>query len=106
MALTSSAKALSGYRRLLKSSRIVFKGHDIALSSAQKELREQFLKNRHVTDPTDLGERTALDVKLIELSFVSSRPFLTLTYLHSLSHSPTLLCLQFLLYSETSYRNR
>ena len=47
--------SLSGYRRLLKSSSLLFNRDKFALINAKIELKSEFLKNKGVTDPTELS---------------------------------------------------
>jgi hypothetical protein len=47
--------SLSGYKRLLKSAAILFSKDQFALLNAKKELRNEFVKNRNVIDPVELG---------------------------------------------------
>ena len=51
---SSSSSAVSGYRRLLKASRVAFKNHEAAIRGAREELRSNFYKNKDVTDETEL----------------------------------------------------
>ena len=43
------------YRRLLRSARHAFKADVFALDMARQQLRDEFLKNKHVADPTALA---------------------------------------------------
>ena len=45
---------ISGFRRLLRSSRIVFKNDMFALLQARTQLKDEFRKNRQVNDPSEL----------------------------------------------------
>jgi hypothetical protein len=47
---------MKGYRRLLKTVQVVFKGDHHALHQGRKQLREEFQKNRFVTDADELAE--------------------------------------------------
>ena len=44
------------YRRLLKSAQSVFRNDTYAINMARLQLREEFLKNKNVTDPHDLAQ--------------------------------------------------
>ena len=48
--------ALSGFRRLLKTSLKAFKGDDLAIVKAREQLRSEFLRNKDVTDKKQLSE--------------------------------------------------
>jgi hypothetical protein len=47
--------SLSGYKKLLKSAANLFSKDQFALLNAKKELRNEFVKNRNVIDPEELG---------------------------------------------------
>lgn len=47
---------LAGYRRLLRSSRLAFRGDSFALKSAADQLKIEFLKNKNITDSNALEE--------------------------------------------------
>mmetsp|Transcript_6507 Transcript_6507/g.10955 ORF Transcript_6507/g.10955 Transcript_6507/m.10955 type:complete len:128 (+) Transcript_6507:89-472(+) len=46
--------SLSGYRRLIRSINYAFRGDSLAIRTAKAQLREEFMKNRNVTDITPL----------------------------------------------------
>lgn len=46
----------AGYKRLVKAARIAFKNDHIALGFAKVQLRAEFLKNKNVSDPSQLAE--------------------------------------------------
>ena len=48
------SNALNGYRRLLRSTKLVFKADVYALKQARIQLREEFIKNRHITNSSEL----------------------------------------------------
>ena len=48
------SNALNGYRRLLRSTKLVFKSDVYALKQARIQLREEFIKNRHITNSSEL----------------------------------------------------
>lgn len=50
------SKALSGFRQLLKSSRYVFSGDSRAVAAARVQLRDEFLKNKDVSDAATLND--------------------------------------------------
>ena len=50
------SKALSGFRQLLKSSRYVFSGDSRAVAAARVQLRDEFLKNKDVSDAATLKD--------------------------------------------------
>lgn len=47
---------MQGYRRLLRSARHVFRGDVYAMDQARKQLREEFLRHKDVTNETELAE--------------------------------------------------
>ena len=51
----------SGYRRLLRSIAFAFKGDTLAISQAKKQLRVEFLKNKHITDSQLTSLRKDID---------------------------------------------
>ena len=53
---SSSAAALNGYRRLLKSASIVFKNDSYALKQAKIQLKNEFIKNKYVTSSNELKQ--------------------------------------------------
>lgn len=44
----------SGFRTLLRTVKVVFQNDDFAIKSARIKLREEFSKNKNVTDPKEL----------------------------------------------------
>jgi hypothetical protein len=52
--------AISGFRRLLRASRIAFKGDEYALRQASITLKEEFWKHKHETDATEIGNNIAI----------------------------------------------
>ena len=54
-----SHRALVGFRRLLRSSRIAFEGHKEALDGARMELRTNFLNNSKENNAEVLGNTGA-----------------------------------------------
>lgn len=48
--------ALAGYRRLLRTANVVFKNDVFAISQAKVTLRDEFLKQKNVTDQQELTE--------------------------------------------------
>ena len=54
-----------GYRRLLRSAGVAFRGDGQALSLAKVKLRESFYENRNVSDPTTL-QQMSKDVEDID----------------------------------------
>jgi len=50
------SNALSGFRQLLKSSRYVFSGDSRAVAAARVQLRDEFLKNKDVSDAATLKD--------------------------------------------------
>lgn len=48
------SSALNGYRRLLRSTKLVFKSDIYALKQARVQLREEFIKNKHITSSSEL----------------------------------------------------
>ena len=52
----TAAAALVGYRRLLRSARVVFRGDSFALRQAQLQLRDEFQKHREVREPAQLQQ--------------------------------------------------
>lgn len=48
--------ALAGYRRLMRTANIVFKTDVFAITQAKIKLREEFLKQKDVTDKGELKE--------------------------------------------------
>ena len=48
--------ALAGYRKLLRTASIVFRDDVYAISQAKIKLREEFRKQAHVTDSSELRE--------------------------------------------------
>jgi hypothetical protein len=42
------------FRRLIRSAKIAFSNDKHALKAARAQLRVEFLKNKHVTDPVEL----------------------------------------------------
>lgn len=55
-AALSTRSAVGGFKRLIRTSRAVFAGDDFAVVSAREEIRNQFLANRTVSDPTELAK--------------------------------------------------
>lgn len=49
-----SAVASAGYRRLLRSIQVAFKGDSLAITQAKKQLKEEFTKFRGVADTSTL----------------------------------------------------
>ena len=49
------SSSISGFRRLLRSSTILFKRDQFALTNAKSQLKMEFLKNKSVTDPDELN---------------------------------------------------
>jgi hypothetical protein len=45
-----------GYRLLLRTANSVFKNDHYAIKSAKIKLREEFLKNKNVNNPKELGQ--------------------------------------------------
>lgn len=48
--------ALSHYRRLLKTTRVLFHGDNLALVKSHQELRSKFEASRNVTNPEEIAE--------------------------------------------------
>mmetsp|Transcript_9102 Transcript_9102/g.15388 ORF Transcript_9102/g.15388 Transcript_9102/m.15388 type:complete len:123 (-) Transcript_9102:194-562(-) len=48
--------ALAGYRRLIRTAQVVFKNDTFAITQAKIKLREEFLKQKDVTDKATLTE--------------------------------------------------
>ena len=48
--------ALAGYRRLLRTAHVVFKKDAFAVAQAKVQLRQEFLKQKDVTDQAELIE--------------------------------------------------
>jgi hypothetical protein len=48
--------ALAGYRKLLRTANVVFQKDVFAITQAKIKLREEFLKQKHVTDQKELTE--------------------------------------------------
>lgn len=48
--------SIAGYRRLLRSIKVTFRGDDFALKTARSNLRSQFLENKNVLEVTRLKE--------------------------------------------------
>jgi complex III assembly factor LYRM7 len=51
--------ALSGYRQLIRASRVLFKDDKVATTGFQVEVRRQYDQNRNETDPAALQEQLA-----------------------------------------------
>jgi hypothetical protein len=51
-----SNQSLSGFRRLLRSARVVFGGDAFAFANAKIQLKAEFRKNSHVSDVKQLNE--------------------------------------------------
>ena len=49
-----SSNAINGYRRLLRSTRIVFKNDLYALKQARIQLKSEFIKNKNITNNNEL----------------------------------------------------
>ncbi|KAF1776070.1 hypothetical protein PI124_g1109 [Phytophthora idaei] len=49
-------QVLGGYRRLLRASRLAFRGDDFALQQARAALRDNFMANSQVSDKEQLDE--------------------------------------------------
>lgn len=49
--------AISGFRRILRASKITFKSDTYALQNAAVTLKQEFRKNKDVTDEAMLGNR-------------------------------------------------
>ena len=47
--------ALSAFRRLLRASKVTFKNDAFALKNASITLKQEFLKNKDITDASQLG---------------------------------------------------
>ena len=52
--------AISGFRRLLRASRVAFKGDEYAVKQASITLKEEFLKHKHESDPAEIGNNIDL----------------------------------------------
>lgn len=50
------AGVLGGYRRLLRLRHKVFPGDELALRESKKKLRMEIEAQRHVKDPSEIGE--------------------------------------------------
>ena len=69
--------ASSGYRRLLKSAKELFKADNFALKSAKSELRSQFYKNKDIKDPIELSKNYFHHFNLkLTLNLHLQKPFL------------------------------
>lgn len=53
-ATTTRQKALTSYKRLLKTRLVVFKGDEYAIKQSHAAIRDSFEKNRHLQDPDDI----------------------------------------------------
>ena len=53
------AAVRSGYRRLLRASHATFKGDTYALKQANITLKDEFLRNKHVTGGPEIGRKTS-----------------------------------------------
>lgn len=49
-----SRVAINGYRRLLRSTRHVFKNDDYALKQARQQLKIEFIKNKNINNNNEL----------------------------------------------------
>lgn len=51
-------EVLGGYKRLMRVRLIAFKDDSTMLEASKVQLRVEFNKNKAVTDPSKIGERT------------------------------------------------
>ena len=49
-----TSNAINGYRRLLRSTRNVFKNDSYALQQARLQLKSEFIKNKNITNNNEL----------------------------------------------------
>ena len=49
-----TSNAINGYRRLLRSTRNVFKNDSYALKQARLQLKSEFIKNKNITNNNEL----------------------------------------------------
>ena len=49
-----TSNAINGYRRLLRSTRNVFKNDSFALKQARLQLKSEFIKNKNITNNNEL----------------------------------------------------
>jgi len=54
--MASSNAALTGFRRLIRSARVVFQADKFAQVQAREQLKSEFRKHRMVSDPAELGQ--------------------------------------------------
>jgi complex III assembly factor LYRM7 len=57
--MSTRTAAISGYRRLLRASRVLFKDDKVATSSFRVEVRTHYEQNRNETNPDALREQLA-----------------------------------------------
>ena len=48
-------QGISAYRRLLRCANTLFKGDNYALGQARKQLKDEFMKNKYVSDKVEIG---------------------------------------------------
>ena len=56
--MSSFSSGVIAYRTLIRSARYLFKHDRYALSQARSQLREEFLRNKNVSDKSELGRTT------------------------------------------------
>lgn len=52
----STAAVFAGFRRLTRSAKFAFGKDKFALAESKKALKQEFFKNRNVTDPNEIAE--------------------------------------------------
>ena len=50
-----SMQGISAYRRLLRCANTLFKGDNYSLGQARKQLKDEFMKNKYVSDKVEIG---------------------------------------------------
>ena len=76
MAASTRLQVLSGYRRLLRASRALFGEDTYAMQMFQVQAREEYEKDRGVTDPNKIRElmkKTEEAEEFLRTSFVQGR---------------------------------
>nr|CCA16457.1 conserved hypothetical protein [Albugo laibachii Nc14] len=54
--MSTRTRILSGYRRLLRASRLSFEGDTFAIKQSRATLRNQFVENKAISDPNALED--------------------------------------------------
>jgi hypothetical protein len=60
--MSASMTAFSGFRKLMRAGKLTFKNDAFALKAANESLKEEFLKNKYVTDKDKLGKMKSNDM--------------------------------------------